>query len=340
MRKIFVFLIAIAFTSPLLSQTILVVGGAGFIGSHVNQRLVQSGYQTIVLDNLSRGDERNVKSSLFIEGDIQDTALLDRIFTTYPIDAVMHFAASLEVGESVVEPLKYYKNNVSGTLNLLEAMLRHQVHIFVFSSSATVYGIPQESLLTETHPCLPINPYGQTKWMIETVLGDLDRAYNFRFCTLRYFNATGGDPEGILKNYKTKEPNLIPIALRRLQEPGKPLTLFGTDYPTPDGTPIRDYIHVEDLASAHIAAMENLFHGAPSTVYNLGCGRGFSVREVIAAIEKVTGQKIPLIAGPRRTGDPPVLVANIEKAQRELDWHPRYLSLEEMIEHAWLALQR
>ena len=339
MHKIFAVLIAIVFTAPLLGETVLVVGGAGFIGSHVNKKLAECGYQTIVLDNLSRGDRRNVQQGLFIEGDMADTDLLDQIFTTHSIDAVMHFASYLEVSESVADPLKYYKNNVAGTLNLLEAMRRHHVDVFIFSSSAAVYGTMQEGAVKEGCLHRPVSPYGRTKLMIETILNDLNHSSSFRFCSLRYFNAAGGDPDGILKNYNKKEFHLIPVVLRSLQTPGKTISIFGTDYPTPDGTAIRDYIHVEDLATAHIAAMQKLFKGAPSNCYNLGTGRGFSVREVIAAVETVTKKRVQILIQERRAGDPAFVVASAEKARRELDWHPRYSSLEVMIEHAWLAMQ-
>jgi UDP-glucose 4-epimerase len=339
MHRIFAVLIAIAFTAPLLGETVLVVGGAGFIGSHVNKKLAKCGYQTVVLDNLSRGDRRNVQHGVFVEGDMADSALLDHIFTTYSIDAVMHFASHLEVSESVANPLKYYKNNVAGTLTLLEAMQRHHVDVFIFSSSAAVYGTMQEGAVNENSKFCPVSPYGRTKLMIETILSDLGESSSFRFCSLRYFNAAGGDPDGELKNYNTKEFHLIPIVLRSLQTPGKTISIFGTDYPTPDGTAVRDYIHVEDLATAHIAAMRKLFSGARSKYYNLGTGRGFSVREVIDAVEAVTQKRVDALVRERRAGDPAFVVASAEKARRELGWKPRYSSLETMIEHAWLALQ-
>lgn len=318
---------------------ILVVGGAGFIGSHINEMLYRQGYQTIILDNLSKGYRESVQHGIFIEGDVADSTLLDKIFTEYQIDAVMHFAAFKNIGESVKEPLKYYKNNVGNTLNLLSAMLRYQVKIFVFSSSAAVYGIPQEKYVTEDHPCIPVNPYGQSKLMVENILHDLDFNHQIRFCSLRYFNAAGGDPEGKIKNFSRQDSNLIPILLASLKKPDQAVTIFGTDYPTPDGTCIRDYIHIYDLGSAHIAALEKLLNGAPSSCYNLGNGEGFSVRQVIAAVEKVTGLRVNIHAGDRRLGDPPILVANTTKAQRELNWHSCYSSLEMIIEHAWNGIQ-
>jgi UDP-glucose 4-epimerase len=320
------------------TKSILVVGGAGYIGSHVNEMLQEKGYCTIVLDNLSNGYREAVLRGTFIEGDISDTELLDKVFKTYPIDGVIHLAALKSVGESVAEPLKYYKNNVCNTLNLLEAMKRHEVKVFVFSSSAAIFGVPVQYYMDEEHPCCPINPYGQSKYMIETVLKDLDRAYGLRYSCLRYFNAAGGDPRGKIRNYYEKESNIIPLVLRKLLSNDPFVTIFGVDYPTHDGTCIRDYIHIEDLGAAHIAALERLFNGSPSACYNLGNGKGFSVREVLAAIEKVTGEKINVYEADRRLGDPATLVASSKKAELELNWHPKYSSLEMMIEHAWKAM--
>lgn len=326
------------YSEPPQQKCVLVVGGAGYIGSHINKMLQRAGYKTVILDNLSRGSREAILNGNFIEGDMGDSALLDDIFTRYHIDAVMHFAALKDVGESMSEPLKYYHNNISASLILLEAMRRHNVNTFIFSSSAAIFGTPQSDFVTEDHPCYPVNPYGQSKLMLETILKDLDRAYGLRFCALRYFNVAGGDPEGILKNYQTKETNLIPVVLRSLQNHGV-VSIFGTDLPTPDKTCIRDYIHLEDLGSAHIAAMERIFEGASSNFYNLGNGRGFSVREVIAAAERVTGLKVNVIETGRRPGDPAIVVASSEKATRELGWQPRYHTLEVMIEHAWKAMQ-
>lgn len=320
-----------------MKKCVLVVGGAGYIGSVVNKQLHRSGYDTIVLDNLSTGHIKAVCYGSFIEGDFSDTGLLDHIFSSYSIDAVMHFAALTHVGESMREPLKYYQNNVSSTLNLLMAMQKHAVNNFIFSSSAALFGVPREPTITVNHPHEPINPYGHSKLMIETILKDLANSDDFKFCSLRYFNAAGADPENEIKNYKTKETNLIPIILRSLQHPGRPITLHGTDYPTSDGTCVRDYIHVHDLGTAHIAAMERLFNGGPPSFYNLGNGRGFSIRQVIAAVERVTGRNVRVIEGPRRPGDPPSLVACAEKAKRELGWRPQYPELEVMIAHSWQA---
>lgn len=319
-------------------RCILIVGGAGYIGSHVNKMLKQEGYQTIVLDNLSRGSQLTIPNTQFIKGDIGDSTLLDDIFTKYKIDAVMHFAAFKDVGESVKQPLKYYINNVAATMTLLDAMVRHQVNIFIFSSSAAIFGSPDVDCVTEDSPTHPINPYGQSKLMVETILKDLDKASGLRFCSLRYFNVAGGDPEGIIKNYQTKESNLIPVVLRSIKSKS-PMHIFGTDYPTRDGTGIRDYIHLEDLGKAHILAMKKLIGGAPSSFYNLGNNRGCSVREVIKAAEKVTGLPVIAIESGRRLGDPAILLASSDRAKSELDWQPKYESLEIMIEHAWNALR-
>ncbi|CCB86239.1 UDP-glucose 4-epimerase [Parachlamydia acanthamoebae UV-7] len=324
-----------------LKTHVLVVGGAGYIGSHVNEMLHEQGYETVVLDNLSQGNRRAVEKGVFIEGDISDAALLDHIFQTYPIEVVMHFAAFKNVGESVSNPLKYYNNNVSATVTLLEGMLRNHVNLFIFSSSAAIFGMPQEDLVTETHPCQPINPYGQSKLMVEKILEDLGQVGNgFKYCALRYFNAAGGDPRGKLKSYQTKESNLIPVVLKSLLHPEGSVTIFGTDYPTQDGTCIRDYIHIEDLGSAHILAMEKLLAGAQSSCYNLGNGRGFSVRQVIDMAEKVTGMQVNVVEGERRAGDPPYLIASSAKAKQELNWHPNHGSLEEIVRDTWNALQK
>jgi UDP-glucose 4-epimerase len=346
MKRIFSFILAVVFAFEGLTldaaedKYILVTGGAGFIGSHVNEMLYENGYKTIVLDNLVSGNQKTLMHGTFVEGDISDPEVLDQIFTTYPIEAVMHFAAYIEVGESVTDPLKYYRNNVCGTLALLEAMQRHHVNVIVFSSSAAIFGMPSVDQIVEESPHQPINPYGQTKLMIEKILQDMDKAYGLRYSCLRYFNVAGGDPAGRLKNYQKKAMNLIPIVLRALQKPDSVVTIFGTDYPTHDGTCIRDYIHVYDLASAHIASLEKLLSGGASHAYNLGNGRGYSVREVLAAVEKVTGFKVPVKEGVRRAGDPAILIANPEKAFQELGWIPQYPSIEAMVEHAWIALQK
>lgn len=317
---------------------LLLIGGAGFIGSHINRMLSKIGYPTIILDNLSTGSREAVGETPLIVGDMGDAQILKKIFKENRIGAVLHFAALTNVGESIREPLKYYQNNVANTLNLLMAMKEYAINVLVFSSTAAVYGYPQRGQIDETHPCQPINPYGESKLMVESILVDCDRAYGLRYCSLRYFNAAGGDPEGKIRNYKTEETNLIPIILKSLCCAEAKATIFGTDYPTFDGTCIRDYIHIEDLGFAHIAALKQLLGGTSSNCYNLGSEKGYSVREVISAVKKVTGKEIAVVEGPRREGDPPILIANAEKAKRELGWQPRY-SLEEMIEHAWRAMK-
>lgn len=320
------------------SALILIVGGAGFIGSHVNKQLNRAGYETVVFDNLSRGDARAVVAGTFVKGDLGNDRDLEELFKKYRFTAVMHFAALTDVGESVANPGLYYDNNVASTTKLLNTMVKFGVNTFIFSSSAAVYGIPERPPIRESSVCQPINPYGRSKLMVEEILQDFESAHDLRYCALRYFNAAGGDPDGEIKNYKKKENNLIPLALRSLLTPGGQITIFGDDYPTPDGTCIRDYIHVSDLGSAHILAMESLLDGAPSDIYNLGNGNGFSVHEVLDAVQKVTGRRLNIVQGDRRPGDPAILVADAEKARRCLGWSPKYTQLGEMIDHAWKAL--
>ncbi len=322
-------------------NNILVAGGAGFIGSHVTKLLQKEGYQPIVFDNLSRGDLRTLSDVPFIQGDIGDEQALHSVFQKYSIDAVMHFAALIDVGESVAFPERYYLNNVCHTLTLIRTMLHYHIKTLIFSSSAAIFGTPQTQTpsIDETHPCAPINPYGHSKWIIEKMLHDFDHAHQLKFCCLRYFNAAGGDPEGKIKMYQKRPTNLIPLVLKSLKT-REPLTIFGTDYPTPDGTCIRDYIHIEDLGTAHLLSLKRLFEKNSSCHYNLGNGEGYSVRQVIDAAEKVTRLKVPFREGTRRPGDPPVLVANAKKARMELKWEPRYPDLETMIFHAWEALNR
>lgn len=316
---------------------ILIVGGAGFIGSHLNKMLNNLGYTTVVFDNLSRGDRATLLSGTFIEGDMGNQQALEQLFQKHHFDVVFHFAALIDVGESIHTPAAYYLNNVSHTLNLLRMMITYGIKYFVFSSTAAVYGVPVCDCIPESHSTLPINPYGHTKLMVETILRDFDRAYGLKSYCLRYFNAAGGDPEGQIKYYQKKPNNLIPIVLRSILN-HHPVTIHGTDYPTPDGTCIRDYIHLDDLCQAHILAMQQLLQGGTSMTYNLGNGQGFSVREVLAAAEKVTGSPLRIIEGPRRAGDPPILVADASRAKRELGWTPKYADLETMIAHAWKAI--
>ena len=321
-----------------MEKTILVVGGAGYIGSQVNRMLIDKGYKTIIFDNLSTGNKDAVASGLFVNGDLQKPSDIDAVFSNNTIDAVMHFAACIAVGESVEDPAKYYNNNVTGTLNLLNAMLRHDVKKIIFSSSAAIFGEPQQESITETHRCSPINPYGMTKLIVEHILEDYDHAYGLRSCSLRYFNAAGGDPREIAKSYNMRSLNLVPVILNSLSHPGTVVKIFGTDYDTPDGTCVRDYIHTHDLGAAHIIALERLFAGEPTAQYNLGNGSGYSVREVIAAAERVIGVSINAVDASRRAGDPPILVANSTKAREELGWQPKYPDLDSIIKHQWKAM--
>lgn len=319
---------------------VLLTGGAGFIGSYINEMLYKEGYRTIVIDNLSKGDRRAVRHGIFIEGDLSNKNLLDEVFTTYPIKIVMHFAASISVKESIENPLKYYTNNVSNTLNLLEAMLQHKVKKMIFSSSAAIFGMANMEKVGEEEIAQPINPYGRSKLVGEMILQDLSAAGLLSYISLRYFNVAGGDPSGKCKNYEKNPLNLIPVILKSVKNSNASIEVFGSDYSTPDGTCIRDYIHVEDIGTAHILALERLLQGHPSSFYNLGTGRGFSVKEVIAAVKKVTSCSINIIECPRREGDSACIVANSEKAREELNWQPKYLSLESIIQHAWNAMQQ
>ena len=319
-------------------ERILVLGGAGYIGSYVNKALHRAGYDTVVLDNLSHGDARTVTYGRFIQGDIGNVRDLERAFAAGPFAAVMHFAAYIDVGASVRNPAEYYRNNVCHTLTVLQTMLANGVPSFVFSSSAGIFGVPETERIDETHPCRPINPYGESKWMVERILDRFDHAYGLRSMSLRYFNAAGADPEGEIKVYPRKETNLIPILLRSLKNGGSQVSVFGTDYPTPDGTCVRDYIHIADLAQAHILALRKVLDGAESDQYNLGNGNGYSIREVIRAVEAVTGMELNIVDGPRREGDPARLVACAKKAEAELAWKCHYPDLETMIKHAWQAL--
>lgn len=323
---------------PPQKPTILVTGGAGYIGSHTVLALLQAGYQVIILDNLVYGHRDLVEQILqvkLIEGDIEDRSLLDNIFQTHYIEAVMHFSAYTYVGESVTNPDKYYRNNVLGTLTLLEAMLAASIKKFVFSSTCATYGVPKFIPLTEDHPQNPINPYGMTKLMVEQILSDFDVAYRFKSVRFRYFNAAGADPRGLLGEDHNPESHLIPLVLMTALGKRESISIFGTDYPTPDGTCIRDYIHISDLADAHILGLEYLLKDGESAVFNLGNGNAFSVREVIAAAEEVTGITIPVQECDRRPGDSPVLIGTSEKAKNLLGWKPCYPDIKDIVAHAW-----
>ena len=322
------------------SPSILVVGGAGYIGSHMVKMLAAQGYSVTTLDNLSTGYLDAVSAGEFIQVDLADREVLATLFARQPFDAVMHFASYIQVGESVKEPAKYYANNVTNTLNLLDAMVVNGVKRFIFSSSAAVYGDPHTMPIPEDHSKNPINPYGRSKWMVEQILADYDHAYDLKSVCLRYFNAAGADPAGELGERHEPETHLIPLVLRAASGRAPDIKVFGRDYDTPDGTCIRDYVHVEDLCSAHRLAIDGLMQGSASNAYNLGNGSGFSVAEVIAAAERVTGRKIPIIDEPRRAGDPPRLVADARRAHDELGWHPQHDSLDTIIAHAWAWEQK
>ncbi len=318
--------------------TILVTGGAGYIGSHAVLALKNAGYDVIILDNLVYGHQDIVEQVLnvkLIVGDTCDRALLDHLFATHNIAGVMHFAAYAYVGESVTEPAKYYRNNVIGTLTLLEAMVAASVKNFVFSSTCATYGIPNEIPIPENHPQNPINPYGATKLMVERMLADFDTAYNFKSVSFRYFNAAGANPAGLLGEDHNPETHLIPLILFAAMGKRESIAIFGTDYPTPDGTCIRDYIHVNDLATAHILGMEYLLQGGKTDAFNLGNGLGFSVKQVIDAAREVTGQEIKVVECDRRPGDPPYLVGTSEKARQILGWTPQYPDIKDIVTHAW-----
>jgi UDP-glucose 4-epimerase len=318
-----------------LDRNILVVGGAGYIGSHMVKRLQRAGYVPIVLDNLSQGIREATKDVELIVADVKDEVALESLFKKYSISAVMHFASYIQVGESVRLPGKYYDNNVGNTIRLLEAMVRHDVPRFIFSSTAAIFGDPQYVPIDENHPKAPINPYGRSKWMVEQILEDFQHAHGLRSICLRYFNAAGADSEGELGECHEPETHLIPLVLQVAAGRREAITIYGKDYDTPDGTCIRDYIHVEDLCDAHLLALEALLSGHKGGRYNLGNGNGHSVAEVVAAVERVTGSAVPRVYGQRREGDPPRLVADSHLARKELGWTPRLADLDTIIQHAW-----
>lgn len=313
---------------------ILVVGGAGYIGSHMVMQLLAQSHEVMILDNFSTGYRRLVTGGELVEGRLGDSGLLDRIFSENKISAVMHFAAFSLVGESVQKPLKYYENNVAETVSLIDAMVRHNVLRFIFSSTAAVYGEPEEIPIVEEHPCKPTNPYGASKLTVERMLSDCDTAHGLKSICLRYFNAAGADASGRIGEMHDPESHLIPLVLKSAMTQN-PIKVFGTDYPTPDGTCLRDYVHVTDLAQAHLLALNALMDGVSSNAYNLGNSVGYSVRQVIDLSAKVTGKEISVVEDARRPGDPAVLVANADKIKQELGWQPAYEDLETIIETAW-----
>jgi UDP-glucose 4-epimerase len=314
---------------------ILVVGGAGYIGSHMVKQLALAGNDVITLDNLSYGYRDAVKYGEFIEGDLGDDVVLDNIFQSGDVDAVMHFAGFIQVGESVVKPSMYYHNNVINTHTLLDAMLRHDVKNFIFSSTAAIFGEPDYTPIDERHNKQPINPYGHSKLMIEQVLEDYDKAYGLRATCLRYFNAAGADPDGELGERHIPETHLIPLILQAASGRREDIKVFGDDYATDDGTCVRDYIHINDLCEAHSLALQKMMAQDKSARYNLGNGKGFSVKQVIDVAKEVSGNDFKVSIEPRREGDPAILVADATLAQKELDWQPKFAELKDIVETAW-----
>ena len=314
---------------------ILVVGGAGYIGSHMVKRLLDAGQSVATLDNLVNGHRDAVLGGEFVLGDLGDTVLLDGLFRSHTFDAVMHFASFIQVGESVKNPAKYYRNNVTCTLNLLDAMVTHGVRKFIFSSTAAIFGEPSYTPIDEVHLKEPVNPYGRSKLMVEQVLADYDLAYGIKSVCLRYFNAAGADPDGQLGERHDPETHLIPLVLQAASGRRESISVYGENYATPDGSCIRDYIHVVDLCEAHFLALEYLLNRGSSAAYNLGNGRGFSVHEVIDSARRVTGKIINVVRVSRRDGDPSVLVADSSLAREVLGWKPKHSDLDVIVGHAW-----
>jgi UDP-glucose 4-epimerase len=317
-----------------MNNQILVVGGAGYIGSHMVKLLLANGDNVVVLDDLSTGHRDAVLGGKFIHGNVGNPAILDQLFRSHQFDTVMHFASFIQVGDSVKQPSLYYENNVTNTINLLNAMARHQVPYFVFSSTAAIYGNPQYDPIDESHPMAPINPYGRSKWMIEQLLQDYEKAYGLRYVALRYFNAAGADPDGVLGERHEPETHLIPLAIHAAMGKLPHFTLFGDDYPTPDGTCIRDFIHVSDLCAAHLLAIRHLRAGKNSDVFNLGNGNGFSVKEVLDTVKSITKHQFKIQVTERRLGDPARLVADSSKARDILKWSPDIQDLDVIVRHA------
>ena len=317
-------------------MNVLVVGGAGYIGSHCVRQLIAAGHRPVVLDNLAYGHRKAVAQEIpFYAANLGDTPTVLNILRQEKIELVMHFAAFCYVGESVTAPVKYYENNVVATLHLLDAMLQAGVKKFVFSSTCATFGVPERLPMTEDLPQAPINPYGQTKLDVENMLKALSTAHGLSFAAFRYFNAAGAAEDGTIGEDHNPETHLIPLAIQVAMGKRANLQIFGTDYPTPDGTCLRDYVHVDDLSRAHIAVFDKLATPGARFFYNLGTGKPFSVREIIQAVEKITGKKVPVIESPRRAGDPPALFADSSKAQKELGWTPKYMDAESVIATAW-----
>ena len=319
---------------------VLIVGGAGYIGSHMVQMLLERGHEPIVFDNLTTGYREALLGAPLVEADLANSSALDRVFEAHRFDGVMHFASFIQVGESVSDPAKYYRNNVANTLGLLDAMHRHGARNFIFSSTAAIFGEPEYVPIDEKHPQQPINPYGFSKYVVERALADYDRAYGLRSACLRYFNAAGADPQARIGERHEPESHLIPLVLQVASGRRPNIQVFGQDYETPDGTCVRDYIHVVDLCEAHLLALDRLRVGGSSSAYNLGNGNGFSVKAVLDCAEQVTGTQIARVYAPRRAGDPAKLVADSRLARLELGWAPCYDSLQTIIAHAWAWEQR
>jgi UDP-glucose 4-epimerase len=316
-------------------KSVLVTGGAGYIGSHTVKELRRKGWSVVVFDNLSSGRREFAGGAELVVGDLRDRTSVRAVLAGRPFAAVLHFASLIQVGESYANPRRYYEHNLTTSLNLLGAMLDAGVTSFIFSSTAAVYGVPETVPIPEEHPLRPFNPYGQTKAVVEAVLRDYDRAHGLRFVSLRYFNASGADPDGELGECHDPETHLIPNALLAALGRKPALDVFGTDFPTPDGTAVRDYIHVSDLAAAHVLALDHLLAGGSSQAINLGTNRGYSVREVLAKAEAVTGLRVPAVDRPRREGDVPVLLASSAKAERLLGWTRRWSELDTILATAW-----
>lgn len=314
---------------------VLVTGGAGYIGSHTVKLLLRQGFDPVIFDNLSQGHQELILGRHFIQADLQDKKKIEEVIQDYKVEAVIHFAALIQVGESYDNPRLYYTHNLITTLNLLDAMLALGVKKFVFSSSAAVYGVPQTIPIDESHPLQPVNPYGQTKVFVEKILEDLGRAHDLSYVSLRYFNAAGADPEGELGELHQPETHLIPNIMLHLLGQKPFLELYGDDFPTPDGTAVRDYIHVSDLAQAHVLALKLMLERPTQEVFNLGTGQGYSVREIIKQVEAVSGRKVEIRRQPRRRGDVPVLLASRDKARQKLGWIPEYSDIKTIIKTAW-----
>ncbi len=317
------------------TKKILITGGAGYIGSHMAAHVARAGFTPVIFDDFSTGHRAACGNFDCVTGSLHNSDLLKEVFAQHSFAAVMHFASFIQVGESVIDPAKYYYNNVAGTLTLLRAMLAGGVNYFIFSSSAAVYGEPDYAPIDESHRIAPINPYGHSKWIIEQALQDYAASYAFKYCALRYFNAAGADAEQGLGECHDPETHLIPLILQAATGQRAAITVFGNDYPTEDGTCVRDYIHVKDLCNAHWLALQALWHGAPSNSYNLGTGVGYSVQQVIEIARNVTKAMIPIVLGKRRAGDPAVLVADPSRAMAELNWTPEYIDLTTIVADAW-----